>query len=116
MPQLLWVLVVVGLQPFFLIRQDLHEGMRRICQVQHVLNASPRADFVAAELPEHLLLVVIRLTAQAEPVEAEWIGCHDLRTGSLSTLLSCQATLMCGAIGATVLKKRRREPLLLSVT
>lgn len=51
--------------------------------------AAASADFVAAELPEHLLLVVIRLNAPAEPVETEWIGCHGLGTGTAkcSTLL-----------------------------
>ena len=33
-----------------------------------------------------------------------------------SPLFSCQAMLMCSAIGSIVLKKRRYEPLLLSVT
>ena len=57
--------------------------MCRIRQVQHVLNAGLRADFVAAELPEHLLLVVICLNAPAELVETERVEHHRLRTGTV---------------------------------
>ena len=46
-----------------------------------MLNRSLRANFVAAELPEHLLLVVVRLNAPAELVELERVNRHMLGAG-----------------------------------
>ena len=77
-PQFLRALVLVGAQPLILVRQDLHERVPGIRQVQHVLNRGLGADFVAAELPEHLLLVVVRLNAPAKFVELERVNCHML--------------------------------------
>ena len=81
-PQLLRALVPVGAQLLVLVRQNLHESVPGIRQVQQVFNRSLRANFVAAELPEHLLLVVVRLNAPAEFVELERVKCHEL--GALS--------------------------------
>lgn len=46
-----------------------------------MLNRSLCANFVAAELPEHLLLVVVRLNAPAELVELERVNRHMLGAG-----------------------------------
>ena len=46
MPQLLRALVPVGAQPLVLVRQNLHESVPGIRQVQQVLNRSFRANFV----------------------------------------------------------------------
>ena len=73
-PQLLRALVLVGTQPLVLVRQDLHKSVSGIRQVQQMLNRSLCANFVAAELPEHLLLVVVRLNAPAELVELERVN------------------------------------------
>ena len=43
-----------------------------------MLNRSLCANFVAAELPEHLLLVAVRLNAPAELVELERVNRHML--------------------------------------
>lgn len=80
-PQLLRALVPVGAQLLILVWQNLHESMPGIRQVQQVLNRSLRANFVAAELPEHLLLVVVRLNAPAEFVELERVKRHELGAG-----------------------------------
>ena len=64
MPQLLRALVPVGVQLFVLVRQNLHESVPGIRQVQQVLNRGLCANFVATELPEHFLLVVVCLNAQ----------------------------------------------------
>ena len=81
MPQLLRALVPVGAQPLVLIRQDLHESVPGIRQVQQMLNRSLCANFVAAELPEHLLLLVVCLNAPAELVELERVNRHMLGAG-----------------------------------
>ena len=64
-----------------LVRQNLHESVPGIRQVHQMLNRSLCADFVAAEFPEHLLLVVIRLNAPAELVELERVKRHELGAG-----------------------------------
>lgn len=46
-----------------------------------MLNRGLCANFVAAELPEHLLLVVVRLNAPAELVELERVNRHMLGAG-----------------------------------
>ena len=46
-----------------------------------MLNRSLCANFVAAEFPEHLLLVVVRLNAPAELVELERVKRHELGAG-----------------------------------
>ena len=51
-----------------------------------MLNRSLRANFVAAELPEHLLLVVIRLNAPAKLVELERVKRHELGAGVTESL------------------------------
>ena len=61
--------------------------MPGIRQVQQVLNRSLRANFVAAELPEHLLLVVVRLNAPAELVELERVNRHMLGAGVAERLV-----------------------------
>lgn len=80
-PQLLRALVLVGTQPLVLVRQDLHKSVSGIRQVQQMLNRSPCANFVAAELLEHLLFVVVRLNAPAELVELERVNRHILGAG-----------------------------------
>ena len=52
-----------------------------------MLNRSLRANFVAAELPEHLLLVVVRLNAPAELVELERVNRHMLGAGVAERLV-----------------------------
>ena len=86
MPQFLRALVLVGTQLFVLVRQHLHESMHCIRQVEHMPNASLCANLVAAELPEPLLLVVIRLNAPAELVEAERVERHGLGAGTAKRL------------------------------
>ena len=78
MSQLLRTLVLAGAQLPVLVRQDLHESVPSVRQVQQVLNRSLRTNFVATELPEHLLLVVVRLNAPAKLVEFERGKCHEL--------------------------------------
>ena len=68
-------------QLLVLVRQDLHESVPGIRQVQQVLNRSLRANFVAAKLPEHLLLVVVRLNTPTEFVELERVNRHMLGAG-----------------------------------
>ena len=80
-PQLLRTLVLVGTQPLVLVRQDFHESVSSVRQVQQMLNRSLCANFVAAELPEHLLLVVVRLNSPAELVELERVNRHMLGAG-----------------------------------
>ena len=80
-PQLLRALVPVGAQLLVLVRQALHESVPGVRQVQQMLNRSLRANFVAAELPEHLLLVIVRLNAPAKFVELERVKRHELRAG-----------------------------------
>ena len=46
-----------------------------------MLNRSLCANFVAAKLPKHLLLVVIRLNAPAKLVELERVKRHELGAG-----------------------------------
>ena len=58
-PQLLRAFVPVGAQLLVLVRQDLHESVPGVRQVQQMLNRGLRANFVAAERPEHLLFVVV---------------------------------------------------------
>ena len=52
-----------------------------------MLNRSLRANFVAAELPEHLLLVVVRLNAPAEFVELKRVNRHMLGAGVAERLV-----------------------------
>ena len=87
MPQLLRALVPVGAQPLVLVRQDLHESVPGVRQVQQMFNRSLCANFVAAKLPEHLLLVVVRLNAPAELVELERVNCHMLGVGVAERLV-----------------------------
>ena len=86
-PQLLRALVPVGDQLLILVWQDLHESVPGIRQVQQVLNRSLCANFVADELPEHLLLVVVRLNAPAEFVELERVNHHMLGAGVAERLV-----------------------------
>ena len=87
MQQLLRALVPVGAQLLILVWQDFHESVPGIRQVQPMLNRRLRANFVAAELSEHLLLVVVRLNAPAGLVELERIKCHELGAGVTERLV-----------------------------
>ena len=81
MPQLLPALVPVGAQPLVLIRQDLHESVPGIRQVQQMLNRRLCANYVDAELPEHSLLVEVRLNAPTEFVEHKRVNRNMLGAG-----------------------------------
>lgn len=59
----------------------LHKSVSGIRQVQQMLNRSLCANFIAAKLPKHLLLVVVRLNAPAELVELERVNRHMLGAG-----------------------------------
>ena len=93
-PQLLRAFVPVGAQLLVLVRQNLHESVPGIRQVQQVLNRSLRANFVAAELPEHLLLVVVRFNAPAQFVDLKRVKCHLVQHLSLAVLRRT-ATAVC---------------------
>ena len=100
---------LVGTQTLVPVRQNLHESVPGIRQVQQVLNCSLRANFVAAELPKHLLLVVIRLNAPANLVELERVKRHEHGAGVTEGLALLPGMLMCREYGIRLTEDETKE-------
>ena len=80
-PQFLRAVILVRPKGIVKIWQHFHHGMLSICEIHQMLNARLLADHVMAQLPKHLLLVIVCLNAPTELVETKRVEFHFPRAG-----------------------------------